>query len=265
MFKNLSFLLTLLFFGITVSISSCSKDSDGDDPEPTIDVSVLLGNWTALDDCFDSETFTIKISKGTENGEIIIDNVTNLLTESQVTATVNADEKSFTIPSQDDGGVTISGSGSVDGDYINLDLSVTDVLGTDDCSVIGFKVGATPPDPTRDNYIASWSGYAECDLSPGVSGSTTTTSISAGTSANEVIINNVFYDGPGFLDLNATVDGKTITIPEQQSGEYTISGTGTLSSSSTFIYDMISITYNIERNVSGTIATQECEYSAEKQ
>lgn len=74
------------------------------------------------------------------------------------------------------------------------------------------------------DYIGTWSGQSLCDGQQ----FPFTSTISAGTGANEIEINN--FEGATGFSIHATVGGYVFTIPYQNySGSYLITGTGTIS------------------------------------
>jgi hypothetical protein len=92
---------------------------------------------------------------------------------------------------------------------------------------VGYE-GTTCETISREKFIKSWSASD-------VTGANTlvyTCAIASGTLINNVIVSNKFSDDYFVNNINATVNGSTITITSQQpdADGYAVAGTGTLTS-----------------------------------
>lgn len=124
---------SILLLG-SMSLSSCSEEECNPD---------FTGNWAISEVCGGNNfNYTLTVSTGTGNYDLLFSNLGNLGPNSQVGANVNG--RNFTIPSQTVQGENFSGEGSVscDGLSIEMDWHGPDMVGNlskANCSASGTK------------------------------------------------------------------------------------------------------------------------------
>jgi len=115
----------------------------------------------------------------------------------------------------------------------------TCVSGICNCA-IGYE-GTSCETESRTKFIKTWNANDQI----GATNLVYTVSVGNGTNVTNVIISNAFSDDFFSNTINATVDGNTITIPDQQpdgsTSNFRVSGTGTYSAG------RINWTYTITR------------------
>jgi len=126
--KSIRFLyLPILLLGVLLTTSNCKKDE-------TPDRDKFLGAFSVVETCGsgnDSYDVTI-IESGAADNAIIFINLYNL--SAQASATV--DGNNITIPSQLLAGITYSGSGSISGNILTINFTVSAGGQTDNCVVV---------------------------------------------------------------------------------------------------------------------------------
>jgi hypothetical protein len=142
-------------------------------------------------------------------------------------------DASATASDNEDGSVAVSTSGSVDmttaGSY-TITYTAHDAAGNSASAARTVNVNIE-----RVNYV--WAGYSADDSSASTGAFGYSGTISAGSSANGIIISN--FSGT-LANCVATISGSTVTIANQTVGSLTnVSGTGTMNNKG----DVITINY----------------------
>jgi len=116
-------LLILLFAG-ALFVSGCSED------EPDRDK--FLGAYSVVETCGSgNDSYEIAIiSSGTDESAVIVQNLYNA--GAQISASVSGNN--ISIPNQTTGGITYTGSGTISGNILTLNFTVSAGTNSDNCN-----------------------------------------------------------------------------------------------------------------------------------
>ncbi len=109
-------------------ISGCKKDSE-------LDREKFLGTYTVTEDCLSGPfAYNMSISASSDSDDIVL--ITNMYDYGDVlNATINRNQ--LTIPSQEHDGYTYQGSGSISGNTLTVDYTISaGTAESDECTAI---------------------------------------------------------------------------------------------------------------------------------
>lgn len=133
--KQVFFKFFSLFFvaGIMLLITGCPSKNDNNDPSGG---SKFAGTYSVDESCtYGNDSYEIEITAGSEGTSVTIFNLYNW----NENATASVSGNNITIPSQLQDNITISGSGTLSGNTLTIDLEVSDEFGTGNCELVCTK------------------------------------------------------------------------------------------------------------------------------
>lgn len=117
---------------------AAAEEADATKCNPTGTVSKFLGNYTGSESCTSgSDNYTIEIVTGSSDYSIKIKNLYNAGATFVINA--NVSQKNITIPNQTISGITINGSGTLNGNALSLTFNLSSSVGSDNCTFNGTK------------------------------------------------------------------------------------------------------------------------------
>jgi hypothetical protein len=134
--------LAVAAFAAVTGVSSCTKVCDTGYEGDKCDVKIrdkFIGQWQGQETCTvgtDSYTLTIGAS-GTDILKVTLNNIYN----QAFTATATVDGTTFTVANQNVGGtVTVQGNGTVSGNNISFQYTISDGTTSNTCTFTGTKL-----------------------------------------------------------------------------------------------------------------------------
>lgn len=240
--KNITFLI-VGSFGLLFT-AACSQTDEPAKREVGRDD--FVGTWrlTEVNSRTGKHTYDLVIAAGSGSNEIVITDP-----RGEFKGTVSG--SSFTITKAPVEGAMYSASGSLDGDQLAYNSTLTGrsverhssgVLLSDGsditCTGTGTRVDTSTVDPARENYIATWEIVNEGQSSS----KAWEVTIKAGSGGNEIILKNltnveapvdrgrkgISIGRPTREEILGTIENNNITIPKQSHDDTQYSGSGTL-------------------------------------
>jgi hypothetical protein len=144
-----------LFLVSSLTMTSCSKtkgcktpeddkydaaaeEADNTKCDPTGTVAKFVGTYTGSESCTSgNDNYSLEIEAGSSDYTIKIKNLYNAGSTFVINA--NVSQKNITIPNQTVSGVTVNGSGSINGNALQLTFSLSAAAGSDNCTFTGNK------------------------------------------------------------------------------------------------------------------------------
>ncbi|MCX7767954.1 MAG: hypothetical protein N2110_02900 [Flavobacteriales bacterium] len=139
----------------SITLTSCSKtkgckvekddkydpsadEADNTKCDPTGTVNKFVGIYNGSESCTSgNDTYSLEIEAGTSEYTIKIKNLYNAGATFVINA--NVSQKNITIPNQTVSGITVNGSGSLNGNSLSLTFSLSGAAGSDNCTFTGSK------------------------------------------------------------------------------------------------------------------------------
>lgn len=117
---------------------AAAEEADNTKCDPTGTVAKFVGTYTGSESCTSgNDNYSLMIEAGSSDYTIKIKNLYNAGATFVINA--NVSQKNITIPNQTVSGITVNGSGSINGNAITLTYSLSATGGSDNCTFNGNK------------------------------------------------------------------------------------------------------------------------------